>query len=63
MDQKTRKQMIKGEAKATATPAAAQLYDDLLTDVTDLMRGAVRSPLGTYPERDSQVKAVWRSAE
>lgn len=63
MDQTRRKkqtQTIKDEAK---TSNNTRLYDDLLTDITDLMRGAVRSPLGTYPERDSQVKAVWRSAE
>lgn len=29
----------------------------------DLMRGVIRRPIGTDPERDKEIMAAWRSKE
>jgi len=36
--------------------------DPRLAKALRLMRNIVRSPIGTYPERDREIKRAWESA-
>lgn len=37
------------------------VFDEKLETDLQLLRGILRSPLGTYPDRDKEIMAVWRS--
>lgn len=37
------------------------LFDEKLETDLQLLRGILRSPLGTYPDRDKEIMAAWRT--
>lgn len=43
-------------------PYGGSVEDKLEIDL-QLMRGIIRSPLGTNPDRDKKIMAVWRSKD
>lgn len=60
MNRSTAKPAEKAEFKLHRSPTSPA-HNDRLSEALDLMRGVIRSPLGSNPERDEKIRAVWHS--